>query len=434
MRALPLLLAVLLLAAPVGAVVGPASLADDPAASGGDAAAGGDTVAADATNHTDNRTRYGVLTVPDDDVRRAGLREQGADVGPTLGIAVDESSYAMETAAMRNHVEAAETNDERQRRIIAALSEVEQAEVTLNQRHTDAIAAHAAGDLTDRELLVELAAIAVTAEALRDRLAVLRALSEETADFSRESRINELDFRLQPYSGAVRTHAAAVAAGDADAERFYVESGESGVTLTAIVDGAYVRETFRGDRWVREGSSFENEADGENVTAREFPDAWAERARSSAISAGGIARVDVTYPQGELRTFNSADSDRVFKEDRVQPLDGYDHDLTATSTRDGLNVTVNYSYRGAPVEVVVRDEETGEPVEGATVTVGVGDESEPVGVTDAEGRVYTLAPSGTYDVTVIDGNDVVLIEGVEPTEPPAGGESAGNGTATADGG
>jgi len=284
------------------------------------------------------------------------------------------------------------------------------------------------------ELLVELGAIAVTADALRDRLAVLQALSEGTADFNRESRINELDFRLQPYTGAVRTHAAAVAAGEADAERFYVESGEDGVTLTAIVDGAYVRETFRGDRWVREGSSFENEADGENVTAREFPNAWAARNRSSAISAGGIARVDVTYPRGEVRTFNSADSDRAFRTDRIQPLAGYEYDMSATSTRDGLDVTVNYSYRGAPVEVVVRDEETGEPVEGATVTVGVGDESEPVGVTDADGRVYTLAPSDTYDVTVIDGNDVVLIEGVEPTEPPASGEgSASNETADADG-
>lgn len=450
MRALPLLLALCMLAAPIGvAAVSPGAGSSGTAGTidATDAASGagsGTIDSVDATNDVSASTgvrfqaeeesnetseenqRYRVLTVPADQLQRTGVNRQGGDVGPTLDLAVDETTERMETVAMRNHIEAAETNDERQRRIIAAVSEVQQDEVTLHQRHRDAINAHANGELSDRELLVELASVAIDAQTLRDRLVVLDRLADDTDDFGIGSDVNELDFRLQSYDGPIRSYTIQVVQGERPATQMYVESGENTVTISAVIDGEYARETFRGDRWARDGSTFTSPEEGINVTAREYPETVAA-GNADAIGTT-TTRVDVTYPEGTLRTFNSAGNEQVFKEHQIQTLDLYEHAETRQRTRDGLNVTVNYAYRGGPIQVVVRDVEDGEPVEGVRVTLRAGgDSSEVVGETDDDGILWTLSPNEAYGITVIDGSSVVPIEDIEPAEPSTVAESSDGG-------
>jgi len=88
---------------------------------------------------------------------------------------------------------------ERQRRILAAINRVERDEVTLNSRQTEAFSAHAAGNLSDRELLDELVRIAATAREYDERLDELDALAEETDGFSSPTRLDELQVALQVY-------------------------------------------------------------------------------------------------------------------------------------------------------------------------------------------------------------------------------------------
>lgn len=427
MRALPLLIAFCMLAVPVGAVAiapGAGSSGDAGVLDAGDAANTA-TVSTDApirvnedeeANESES-PRYRVLMVPDEQRRQSGVGQLGADVGPALDLEVDETTARVETTAMRNHVEAAATNDERQRRIIGAVSEIEQAEVTLHERHRTAIQQHANGELSDRELVNELADIAVEARLLQEKLVVLEQLVSETEGFDRGSQIKAIELRLQTYDGPVRSYAVDIARGDRPSDRFYVESGDDAIVLTVVRDGEYVRESFDVGRWSRDGSTFATADDGISVTEREYPETWEARSEAQSYDFAGISRVDVRFPDGALRTFSSAGSDRVFKEHKVRQLGTFEHEETSQRTRDGLNVTVHTSYRGAPVRIVVRDEESGAPVRGVTVRIGVGDDSQIVGQTNASGVLWTVSPSEPFHVTAVGDDAVVPFESLKPTEP-----------------
>ena len=419
MRALPAVLAVLLLVAPVTGAVAPA-------------VASGPTVdvegsVSDALDALDDRTdrpqvdaenrTFRTLSMPADAEPRIGSTTHGANLGPSLGFAVDETDAAVETAAVVQRIESAETSTERQRRILAAISRVERDEVSLNSRQTEAFSAHASGELSDRELLDELVRIAATAREYDRRLETLDALAEETDGFSSPTRLDELQVALQVYEGPVRERALAAARGEISATDIHVESTEGAVVLTTIVDGEYVREAFRTDRWDRGGGAISNDAAIEATTAA-YPETAALR-EPDAFGAGAVQRITIPHEFGTLRTFVSGGTERVFVEHQRIDLAAFPDTESVTESGDGFNVTVERSYVGGPVTVTVLDEEAGEPVSDVTVTKSVGDgDSQSIGTTDDNGVVRTLSPAGSYRITVVDEPRVVVIDGLEPIETP----------------
>ncbi|WP_193309856.1 Ig-like domain-containing protein [Halorubrum halophilum] len=442
MRALPISLAVLLLFAAVAGAVSPAVAA--PAApadlgAGSDAAvpSGADATAAtpvstpervpaavdDAEEDPErsqvdpaNRT-FRTLGTPGGVEARAGSSVRGANLGSSIGFAVDGTDAAMETAAVVQQIEAAESGVERQRRILAAINRVERDELTLNSRQARAFSAHASGNLSDRELLDELVRIAATAREYDERLERIDALAAETDGFSSPTRLDEIQVALQVYEGPVREHALSAARGEVPATEVYVESSERSIVLSTVADGDYVREVVRLDRWDRGGGSISND-EAIDVTAASYPETAALR-QPDAFGAGSVQRITIPHQFGTLRTFVSGGTQQVFVEHQRVALDAFPDSVPVAEAGDGFNITVDRSYAGGPVTVTVRDAETGEPLPDVTVTKSVGDSnSQAIGTTNADGVVRTLSPAGSYRVTVVDEPRAIFLDDLQPIPTP----------------
>jgi hypothetical protein len=414
MRALPAVVAVLLLFVPVAGAIGPvAGSASQPAVEAAEPVRPQTGVSQiDRSNLT-----FRTLSAPAEADARVGSAARGANLGPALSFAVDDTGAAVETAAVVDRIESAETNTERQQLILAALSRVERDEVSLNSRQSAAFRAHASGNLSDQELLDELVRISATAREYDQRLDRIDALADETTGFSAPARLDELQVDLQVYEGPVRDVALSTARGDAPAAEIHVESTESSVTLATIVDGQYVRETFRVDRWDRGGGAISND-EAINVTTEAYPETAALRG-PDAFGAGAVQRITIPHEYGILRTFVSGGTERVFVEHQRIDLDTFPDTERVSDRGDGFNVTVERSYAGGPVIVTVRDEETGEPAPGVTVTKSVGDgDSRAIGATNADGVVTTLSPAESYRITVVDEPRVVVVDELRPIATP----------------
>lgn len=415
MRALPIaVVAVLLLVAPAAGVTAPGSVSSHGSDTGVTAPGTEQTTSqqVDAENLT-----LRTLSTPVDAETRLGTYSRGADLGSSLGVATDDADAAVETAAVVQRIERANTSVERQQRILAEINQVERDEVSLASRQESAFDAHAAGEISDRELVDELIRVSETAREYDERLDELDALAEETDGFSAPSRLDELQVALQVYEGPVREHALESARGEHAASDLHVSSSEGAVVLATVDDGEYVREVFRNDRWDRGGGAISND-EAIEATAAAYPETAALR-EPDAFGAGPVQRITIPHEFGTLRTFVSGGTEQVFVEHQRIDLAAFPDTESVSQTGDGFNVTVDRTYPGGPVTVTVLDDETGAPVSDVTVTESVGDgDSRSIGTTDENGVVRTLSPAETYRITVVDEPRVVVVDDLEPLDTP----------------
>ena len=430
MRALPVLVvAALLVVAPIAGGVSPVGAADTSAApsDGVQTADRSESTPILASNHGDGPAQMTdideanltlrVLSTPPGIDPRLGVEPRDANLGTALGLTVGEVDAALRTETTVQRIEAAETNAERQRRILAAINEVEQDEVSLDSRQTATIDAHADGELSDRELLDELVRIAAIAEEYDERLDLLDQLAAETDGFSSPGRLDELQVQLQVYEGPVRERALETVRGDTPKAEIHVESSQNALVLATVDGDEYVREAFRHDRWDRGGGTLSSEAAIDAAIAS-YPETTALR-EPDAFGAGSVQRITVPHELGTLRAFVSGGTEQVFTEHQRIDLNRFPDAESVSATEDGFNVTVDRSYPGGPVTVTVLDDDDGQPVTGVTVTKSVGGgDSETIGTTDADGTVRTLSPVETYRVTVIDEPRVAVIDGIQPIDTP----------------
>ena len=369
-----------------------------------------------ASLHGSNLTLR-VLSIPATAVPRIGSHERDANLGTALGIATTDADAALRTEAAVRRIESAGTNAERQRRILAAINQVERNEVSLDDRQTAAIRAHAAGEISDRELLDELVRIAAVAGEYDRRLDRLDELAADTQGFSTPNRVAELRIRLQVYRGPVRDRALETVRGNGSSAEIHVESSRDAVVLATIDGDEYVRETLRRDRWDRGGNRIASET-AIDVAIASYPETTALR-EPDAFGAGAIQRITVPHEYGTLRSFVSGGTEQVFVEHQRIDLDTFpDYDPVST-TSDGFDVSVNRTYPGGPVTVTVHDESSGEPISGVTVTKSVGGgDSEAVGTTDEDGVVRTVSPAETYRIAVVDEPRAAFVDDVQPIGTP----------------
>jgi len=436
MRALlAAVVAILLLAGPVATVAAPSA-----APSSADPTAVSDsTVVADPTAVSDSAVSPGsassvteqmstpqvdranltfrTLSTPVSAETRVSTYSRGPDLGSSLGFATADTDAAVETAAVVRRIEGAESIVERQQHILAEINRVERAEVALESRQANAFAAHAAGELSDRELVDELVRTAAIAGEYDERLDEIDALAEATDGFSSPSRLDELQVALQVYEGPVRERALATVRGQSPPTDIHVASSQGTVALATVVDGEYVREIFRTDRWDRGGGPISNDLAIE-ATEAAYPETAALR-EPDAFGAGAVQRITIPHEFGTLRTFVSGGTERVFVEHQRIDLATFPDSERVSESGDGFNVTVERTYPGGPVTVTVLDAETGDPVPNVTVTKSVGDgNSQAIGTTDADGVVRTLSPSETYRITIVDEPRVVVVGDVDPLPTP----------------
>jgi hypothetical protein len=426
MRALPVFLAFLLAVSPAaGGALVPAS-----GGSGGHAVVTAGSLAPTTTGHTAsnpgslqsngtfaeaelaNRTIQ-VLDLPRPLLRQSSIHRQSIDLGPAVGFASNVTTVRLNTLAMVDRIESAESTADRRGLVREELERLESQYRTLRTRESNAISAYAADRITPLELMRQLAAIDAQARALEDRRRQLATLAREMEPVPVDSdRLATLQLELLTLTGPVRQEAAKVFRGESPTTQFYVASGIESVVLATIRNDTYVREAYRPDLQTPNDSltgSFTTE-DALRVTAQSFPTAWQLKGNSTeVIGSGNLYFVNLPHERGVLNTFVEGRSGRVFKTYQRRPLSTMAAANQVTDLKDGLRLRLNRTYPGGPMRINLTTEATGQPVR-ANITVGLeGSESRLVGQTDADGHLWTLAPRGPYTVTAIRGNSVVFV-------------------------
>jgi hypothetical protein len=358
-----------------------------------------------------------VLDVPPESVVRSSVAEHYVDLGPAVGLSTNATTERLRTLAVVERVTAAETRAERSARIRTALRDLEARIDALDRRQNDAIAAHNRGRLSERALLVELVRINIVAVELDDRRLRLGELIEEypTVDVNR-GRLAALGHRLSAFTGPVRAHAHAVMQGEASPHRFYMATGDRSVTLSTVVEGAYLREVYRDD--IRDGGSGQLELEvALDIVAATYPVIWnTTREQTQVFGGGETYPVRVVHGRGDLTAFVDSAATEVYAEHQRRPLETVVTAGRAGRTDGDLRLTVNHTYPGGPVEVRAADA-SGDPVDVAVSLRSGSTDPQRVGTTGDDGTLWTVSPRARYTVSVEHRGRNVSVD-VSPSSPP----------------
>ncbi|ELZ94967.1 hypothetical protein C440_07822 [Haloferax mucosum ATCC BAA-1512] len=428
MKALPFVLAILLVASPVLGAVGPDAVSGQTPALNG--------TSPTQTQQVSNET-VRVLDIPESAIVQATVEPQHVDLGPSLDFAALRSGGQIQTGASIERIESANDDSIRQQLILDEINRIEQRAIALQSTQRSVIEAFNDDQISARELLVELARIDAEARGLNERRIELRSLATETPDFSIESaRLAALERELDTFTGPVRKHAVAVMTGRSDPTRFSVRTSDTGVVLSVVADGEYIREAYRADLRDRDRSTVTYE-DALGIVADNYPAVYSSRSAqngTNVISAGNSHRVRINYNSGQLAAYVDAGSGEVFKETQRRPLRGVSLTTPTTEVKDGLSLTAYRTYPGGPLRIQLNETETDTPVD-ANVTLGLeaSQESTLVGHTGPDGTIWTVSPSETFTITVIKGNSAVVLTTSPTTIPGLATNTTGESNSTPDG-
>ena len=414
MRALPVIaVALLCCSAVVGATGGAASFGGTDASP---AALDSPTYVA----QTDGASlqQINVLDVPPASVERWGVEQQYVDLGPALGLSTNATTDHLQTRAMVERIESANTTAERRERLEATLQDLEARVDGLDERQTTAVAAYGRGEASARELLVTLVRVSIAAEELNDRRNRIEELAADTRDFDVDrGRLASIGNQLSAFRGPVRAHAAAVLRGEVEPHQFYLATGPRSVTVSTVLDDTYLREAYRGDLRNGAGDAIELEV-ALDIVAASYPVIWnTTREQTQVFGGGETYPVRIAHSRGDLTAFVDSDARVVYAEHQRRPLASMIADQRAEGTGDGVRLVVNQTYPGGPAQVRVVDTVTGDPID-ATVSLAIetGDATR-LGTTGDDGVLWTLSPYRSYTVTAeAQGESVEAV--VDPGAPP----------------
>ncbi|MFB6132887.1 MAG: hypothetical protein ABEJ44_05730 [Halanaeroarchaeum sp.] len=383
-RAVPTLVAALLVLSSVGAVAGVVPSGDD-----GSRATG--TVDGVSANTSD-------VLVLDSVVRSAFARADLVMTG-----AIDAGSTSLVAAHRRYRIREAFAAAERP----AAERAVIENATAAAERRADALAAteRAArqatirGELSPEAYLSTLGRLHAKASALEKTVEAIGSLDEYGVASDRRAQILA---QLSTLQGPIRADLAAAVRGEGPSGRTFLAVSRNGFTLSRIVDGQYWRETVRFDHRDHAIGRLDFD-DAEAQFARAYPWTSAHKQRISMGALGAdVYVVEYTHTHGTIDASLDASTGAIFREVQTKSLGKFPVEVRTWST-DGLTVGISATYPGGPLRVNVTNR-TGAPAVAKVAINGTA-----VGSTGDDGLIWTISPVGPYPVTVTTANATLQV-------------------------
>ncbi|WP_224448003.1 DUF7096 domain-containing protein [Haloprofundus salilacus] len=351
----------------------------------------------------------------DDDATAAEFGTSSSNLSAALSVRETRLQTDLRTRTMRQRLAAMENEDERRKAVLRALTELEIRVDDLRAEERAALAAHADGELSARELLIRLAHVHTEAAELRENATMLATTADDIESFNIDGRVGSVKLELQTMRGPIRERAANALRGGDSFTRTFVQTTDDGVVLSTIDDGVYVREVYDGTRRTSEASGRISVGDLPDVMERAYPVIMqrGEFNSPTGVQASNIFVGKVQYAGGDLTAYVDRGNDgQVFREIQRIRLDGVHVGQAVDNTRSGLELRVNQTYAGGPLRIELVNAATGDPVQG-NISIGRPDSNEQpafLGRTNADGVLWTPAPDGEFVVQAIRGNSFVSIE------------------------
>jgi hypothetical protein len=334
------------------------------------------------------------LVIPEIRVTQSEFETVRIGLGSALQSGSDGARYAHERLRIRREFEAASMVDEKRSVIDNALIELEERSHPLQARERRTIRQYSDGNITARELVQRLARLDAEAREIRKTLDLLRTLTDRINVDDFDSRIRIVSGRTEPLEGPVRHRAARVMAGDAGATRVHVTASHTGVVLSTMVGDQYLRE---GTEWRNRNASGSSDFDYGRFEEL-YP--WITKDEPGDIFWRGenLYKFRANHAQGSLRAYVDASTSDVFQETQRLSVEEMPTTMTVVSASDDIRITLQRTYVGGPLGILVENPNTDAVLNARVVIDGY-----DLGNTGADGHVRTLEPRPRYTVNVTAG-------------------------------
>lgn len=349
------------------------------------------------------------IVLPHYRVEQAAFETVTVGMAAALQSGADGARGEHRRVAIEREFEAADSVSEQRSVVDRALIRLEARSDALVERERAAIRAYADGNVTTEAMVRRLARIDARAREMEQTLSLVESLTRRipTRDF--QPRITAVRGEVEPLRGPVRNRVARSLAGERGSTRVHVVASETGVVLSTLADGQYVREAT--NWWHRNESgarALRTSIDTLNRAGELYPWVVSQRGSNSVDWRGnGIWRWEATHSQGRLVSYIDDSTRDAFRETQQLRVAEMPTTMVLASTGSGLRVELQRTYAGGPLRVLVEDAAT-DAVVNAAVTV----DGHELGRIGADGLVVTLEPRPPYTVNVTgdDGSLTVRVE------------------------
>lgn len=360
---------------------------------------------------------------PSGDSVTSGSGYVALDASATLDADADrlESRYGSHLVDAR--LERTDSDAERRAIVREETETLESAVVALREREREAYRAYHAGELDERGLAVELAAVHTSAAVLERSVSSLSNHVADVPGADRDDEFEALEVQTATMQGPVRERIANVLRGETGPTRVYVEADDAGVVLATIQDGHFYREAYSADARDPTGeSSLRSLGESEERIAELYPEIFPTARWSYSEIGYGAHRGAGTYPEGTITVYLDQATTDVYREHLTLRLDRVDTTPLGEETQDGVRLSVETTAPGGPAVLSLSNADTGAPLSGEVSVDG-----RHLGETDDEGRIWILTSRGSTTITASVGSTTieVTLEG-----SAIEGEPASNATET----
>ncbi|WP_323191049.1 hypothetical protein [Halostella sp. PRR32] len=282
----------------------------------------------------------------------------------------------------------------------AMLDDIERRTEQLKSEERSAVRAYVNGSISESDLLRTLASVHTRSQTLDDTLTNHEQLESSLLDYSESDRRSTIADELEMLRSPVRQRLDQVYDGSADQRSTvtYVVASSNGVVVESIADGEYLREAVRFDNT---NANTTDTFDGDTSALHEYTQTelypWSF-SNNPSISFGGISesryRLSIGHSQGTVSAYIDGNTREVFRESQRLRLVELPHSGSLTTTKDGLNLTINKTPNNGPMRFNLTTTD-GDPVNGVVEING-----KEVGRTGTDGVLWTLQPRSYYLISV----------------------------------
>lgn len=359
---------------------------------------------------------------PSGDAVASGSEDVVIDASAALdaGASGLESRYDEHRLDVR--LERASSDAERRAIVREETNELERAVVELRERERDAYRAYHAGEIDERGLAVELAAVHSNAVDLQRAVSSLSDHVGNVPGIEHGSEFEAMTVETETMQGPVRERTAGALRGEIDPTRVHVEADASGVVLATVEDGHFYREAYRADaRDPTADPRLHSLGESEERIAELYPEVFPAARWSYSEVGYGTHRGVGTYAGGTIAVYLDRATTDAYREYVELRLDGVGTAPLANETEDGVRLSVEGTAPGGPAVVSLSNADTDAPLSGVVSVDG-----QRLGGTDDEGELWLVLPHEPTTITVSVGSTTIELT-VDGSAAGAGasGDAAG---------
>lgn len=328
-------------------------------------------------------------------------------------IHIDYRNYAFERS-----FEELENDTRRSEAIIAELERIEDHMETLREREQEVVAAHAAGEASEEEVLRTVARNYYEARELERVLDQLRAKAPSETEVFKEAlaeyhgrEVGEVDLtdtnrdftaELAVYTSPIRTAIASTLRGDEPERSFQtvaVDSARNGLVLAAIDGDEYIREATRYDnRDLNQLDQVESMSRAQDIAEELYPWAFDTTSGISNTNHDLVKMYTVqatSHDQGQLTAYVDGGTGSIYHERQTLELDSVPIETTDSMANRNATATLGRTPGIAPAAITVTNTNSDIPID-ATILV----DGTVVGETGEDGELWFVPPTDGFDLTV----------------------------------